>query len=40
MGRGVRDQNLSGRMLAYGKNIAIGILEPGYLAAVGGGPDT
>ena len=27
-------------MLAYGEDIAIGILEPGYLAAVGSGPDT
>src|SRR5882724_5382461 len=27
-------------MLADGKDIAVGILEPGYLAAVGGGPDT
>src|SRR6267378_152379 len=27
-------------MLTYGKDIAIGILEPGYLAAVESGPDT
>src|SRR5467141_1643308 len=27
-------------MLADGKDIAIGILEPGYLAAVGSGPDS
>src|SRR6267142_4809397 len=40
MGRGIGDQNLLGRMLAYGKYIAIGIFEPGYLAAVGGGPNT
>jgi len=29
----------SGDMLADGEDVAVGILEPGYLAAVGGGPD-
>src|SRR5437588_13082017 len=27
-------------MLADGEDVAVGILEPGYFAAVGGGPDT
>src|SRR5438876_9520333 len=29
----------SGDMLADGEDVAVGILEPGYFAAVGGGPD-
>ena len=31
--------DLLGDVLTYGKDVAVGIFEPGYLAAVGGGPD-
>src|SRR5467141_689684 len=31
--------DLSGDMLADGEDVAVGIFEPGYFAAVGGGPD-
>src|SRR6266849_2225289 len=30
---------LLGDMLADGKDVAVGVFEPGYFAAVGGGPD-
>ena len=31
--------DLSGDMLADGEDVAVGVFEPGYFAAVGGGPD-
>src|SRR6266851_7327865 len=31
--------DLSGDVLADGEDVAVGIFEPGYFAAVGGGPD-
>ena len=30
---------MSGDVLADGEDVAVGVLEPGYFAAVGGGPD-
>jgi hypothetical protein len=31
--------DLSGNMLADGEDVAVGVFEPGYFGAVGGGPD-
>jgi hypothetical protein len=34
----IRGETL-GDVLADGKDVAVGVFEPGYFAAVGGGPD-